>query len=100
MGLSLIKEVGNIIISSYVGALSMILKTVVIPSTPTLVSGSLQQVMFMAVSPFYQDSHILLVEAVFLQPQERISGKFYLILNAETMKAIQDSCKKILDGLQ
>lgn len=100
MGLSLIKEVGNIIISSYVGALSMILKTVVIPSTPTLVSGSLQQVLSMAVSPFSSDSFILLVEAVFLEPQEKITGKFYLVLNSETIRAVQDSCKKILEGLQ
>lgn len=100
MGLSLIKEVGNIIISSYVGALSMILKTVVIPSTPTLVSGSLQQVLFMAVSPFSQDSVILFVEAVFVEPQEKISGKFYLVLNADTIRTVQESCKKILDGLQ
>jgi len=99
MGLSLIKEVGNIIIiSSYVGALSMILKTVVIPSTPTLVSGSLQQVLSMAVSPFSSDSFILLVEAVFLEPQERITGKFYLVLNSETIRAVQDSCKKILEA--
>ena len=100
MGLSLIKEVGNIIISSYVGALSMILKTVVIPSIPTLVSGSLQQVLSMVVSPYSRDNHILLVEAVFVEPQEKISGKFYLVLNSETIKTIQDSCKKILDGLQ
>ncbi|HQJ14859.1 MAG TPA: chemotaxis protein CheC [Candidatus Omnitrophota bacterium] len=100
MGLSLIKEVGNIIISSYVGALSMILKTVVIPSTPTLVSGSLQQVLSMAVSPFSSSSMILLVEAVFIEPQEKITGKFYLVLNAETIQTIQDSCKKILEGLQ
>lgn len=100
MGLSLIKEVGNIIISSYVGALSMILKTVVIPSTPTLVSGSLQQVLSMAVSPFSHDSYILLVEAVFVEPQEKITGKFYLVLNADTIRTVQESCKKILDGLK
>jgi chemotaxis protein CheC len=100
MGLSLIKEVGNIIISSYVGALSMILKTVVIPSIPTLVSGSLQQVLSMVVSPYSNDSQILLVEAVFVEPQACIKGKFYLVLNSETIKAVQDSCKKILDGLQ
>jgi chemotaxis protein CheC len=100
MGLSLIKEVGNIIISSYVGALSMILKTVIIPSIPTLVSGSLQQVLSMVVSPYSRDSYILLVEAVFIEPQERITGKFYLVLNSDTIKTVQDSCKSILDGLQ
>lgn len=100
MGLSLIKEVGNIIISSYVGALSMILKTVVIPSIPTLVSGSLQQVLSMVVSPYSNDCQILLVEAIFVEPQENIKGKFYLVLNSATIKIVQDSCKKTLDGLQ
>jgi chemotaxis protein CheC len=100
MGLSLIKEVGNIIISSYVGALSMILKTVVIPSIPTLVSGSLQQVLSMVVSPYTSDAQILLVEAIFVEPQANIKGKFYLVLNSDTIKAVQDSCKKILDNLQ
>jgi chemotaxis protein CheC len=100
MGLSLIKEVGNIIISSYVGALSMILKTVVIPSIPTLVSGSLQQVLAMVVSPYSNDCQILLVEAVFVEPQASIKGKFYLVLNTDTIKTVQDSCKRILDGLQ
>jgi chemotaxis protein CheC len=100
MGLSLIKEVGNIIISSYVGALSMILKTVVIPSIPTLVSGSLQQVLSMVVSPYSNDSQILLVEAVFVEPQASIKGKFYLVLNSDTIKAVQESCKKILEGLK
>ncbi len=98
MGLSLIKEVGNIIISSYVGALSMILKTVVIPSIPTLVSGSLQQVLSMVVSPYTKDDYILMVEAVFVEPTEKISGIFYLVLNSETVKAVQDSCKKMLEN--
>jgi chemotaxis protein CheC len=101
MGLSLIKEVGNIIISSYVGALSMILKTVVIPSIPTLVSGSLQQVLSMVVSPYSSnDCSILLVEAIFVEPQANIKGKFYLVLNSDTIKTVQDSCKRILDGLK
>jgi chemotaxis protein CheC len=100
MGLSLIKEVGNIIISSYVGALSMLLKTVVIPSIPTLVSGSLQQVISMVLSSYSNDCQILLVEAVFVEPQANINGKFYLVLNTDTIKTVQDSCKRMLDGLK
>ena len=98
MGLSLIKEVGNIIISSYVGALSMLLRTVVIPSIPTLVSGSLQQVMSMVVSPYAKEEYILMVEAVFVEPTEKINGVFYLVLNADTIRSVQESCKKMLEG--
>ena len=96
MGLSAIKEVGNIIISSYVGALSMILKTIVIPSIPTLMSGSLDQVLSMVISSYKKDNLILMVEAEFIDPKESISGSFYLVLTHDSMKSIQDACKKIL----
>lgn len=99
MGLSTIKEIGNIIISCYVGALSMILKTIVIPSIPTLMSGSLQQVLSMVVSPYGPDNIILMVEAEFIEPEEAISGSFYLVLNKDTMKSIQDACHNLLNSL-
>jgi chemotaxis protein CheC len=100
MGLSVIKEIGNVIISSYVGALSMIMKTIIIPSIPTLVSGSIQQTLSMAIAPYSCDSYILLAEAVFSEPSERISGSFYLVLNAEAMKYVQSACKKMLESLK
>jgi chemotaxis protein CheC len=100
MGLSVIKEVGNVIISSYVGALSMILKTIIIPSIPTLVSGSMQQALHMAVIPFSRDDFILLTEAVFAEPKDNITGSFYLVLNADAMKYVQNACKKLLASLK
>jgi chemotaxis protein CheC len=100
MGLSVIKEIGNVIISSYVGALSMILKTVIIPSIPTLVSGSIDQALHMAVAPYSREDYILLAEAVFSEPGAKINGSFYLVLNAETMKYVQDACKKLLASLK
>jgi len=100
MGFSVIKEIGNVIISSYAGALSMILHTVIIPSIPTLVSGSIRQAMSMVASPYSGEKHILLAEAVFAEPEEKISGTFYLILNDQAMRYVQDGCKKILESLK
>lgn len=100
MGLSVIKEVGNVIISSYVGAMSLILKTIVIPSIPTLVSGSIQQALNMAMAPYSQEQYIMFTEAVFSEPTERISGSFYLVLNGDAMQFIQTSCKKLLESLK
>jgi len=99
MGLSVIKEVGNVIISSYVGALSMILKTIVIPSIPTLVSGSIQQSLNMVVAPYSKEASVLFAEAVFVEPNARINGSFYLILTDEAMLYIQQACKKLLESL-
>ena len=98
MGLSVIKEVGNVVIASYIGALSMILKTLIIPSIPTLMSGPIQQIMHVAISSYDAEEYFLLVETVFEEPNEKITGSFYLILNPEATEYIQDTCKKYLNS--
>lgn len=100
MGISVIKEVGSVVISSYIGALAMILKTVIIPSIPTLVSGPIQQIIGMAISSYAGEEYILLVEAIFEEPREKIKGSFYLVLSPEAMKSIQAACKQILASLE
>jgi len=99
MGMSLIKEIGSIIIASYIGALSLMLRTLIIPSIPTLVSGPIQEIIGIAISPYGGEEYILLIEAVFEEPQERIRGGFYLVLNPEAMKYVQDACKKMLKSI-
>ena len=99
MGMSLIKEIGSIIIASYIGALSLMLRTLIIPSIPTLVSGPIQEIIGIAISPYGGEEYILLIEAVFEEPKERIRGGFYLVLNPEAMKYVQDACKKMLKSI-
>lgn len=100
MGLSVIKEVGNVIISSYVGALSMILKTIVIISIPTLVSGSIQQIVNMTMGQHSKEECVLIAEALFDEPSENIRGSFYLVLNHEAVEYIQVACKGLLEAVQ
>jgi len=100
MGISVIKEVGSIVISSYVSALSMILQKLIIPSIPTLSSGPLHEIMRIAISSSSDAECILLIEAVFEETQGNIKGSFYLALNFEAMKEIQVICKKILASLE
>ncbi len=97
MGMSLIKEVGNVVTSAFVGALSMILKTIIIPSIPTLVNGPIDQILKMAISS--ENECILFIETVFEEPQYHIMGSFYLVLDPKTVKYIQDSCKKMLESI-
>lgn len=97
MAISLIKEVGNVVISSFVGALSIMLKTLIIPSIPTLVNGPIQQILGMAISR--EDEYVLFIETVFEEPQQQISGCFYLVLDPKTIEYVQESCKKLLDSL-
>lgn len=100
MGISVIKEVGSVVISSYVVALSMILKKLIIPSVPTLLNGPVQQIMKMALAPFSHEEYLLLIETAFAEPKQKISGSFYLILNPAVVKDILRACKKTLKSLE
>ncbi len=98
MGISTLKEVGNVVISAYAGALSMMLKTVIIPGIPTMASGPMQHIMNIAVCPYSKEEYVLFVEVVFQEASREITGTFYLVVNPDGMKFIQDSCKQLLNN--
>jgi len=98
MGLSLIKEIGNIVVGSYTGALGIFLNILILPSIPTLVSGTFYDVMKSIVTP--QEKFILLIEALFKEEGGQIKGRIYFALTEEGRKMIEESCKKILKSLE
>jgi len=100
MGLSTIKEIGSIVISSYVGALSIMSKRLIIPSIPTLVNGLMSEIITMAISKHTGEEYVLLIEAIFKETREQIEGSFYLILNSESMDQIRTACKNMLEELE
>lgn len=96
MGISTIKEIGNVVIASYSGALSILLKTLIIPSIPTLASGPIKEVVTMASCPYKNGDYLVMSEATFIEEKEKITGSFYMILNTEAMRHIQETCKKMI----
>lgn len=100
MGISALKEIGSVVIASYVVALSMILKRVIIPSVPTLLNGPIDQIMNMAIAPLETKDYLLLIEAVFKETEHDITGCFYLILNPRVMKDIKTACEKLLKEIK
>ncbi|MBU0503783.1 MAG: chemotaxis protein CheC [Candidatus Omnitrophota bacterium] len=99
MGLSLIKEVGNVVVSSYLGALGMMLKIIIIPSIPTMISGPIQQIMNMLFNPIDKNDYVLLIQAIFEEHEHKLNGSFYLALTPTSVKLIQEGCKKLLESL-
>ncbi len=99
MGFSVIKEIGNVVIGSYVGALSVFLKAPIIPSIPTLINGPFQEIIRSVTNPYGKEDYILLAEACFEEVERRIKGGLYFILTPQAMKQIQESCKKMLKSL-
>ncbi len=99
MGMSTIKEIGNIVINAYLGAISVMLKKVILSLPPTLISGTIDEMLNIVITTSGVDDYALLVEAVFEEPQEKIKGCFYLVLSQKAASDIRESCKQMLEDL-
>ena len=91
LGISALKEVGNIVLSSYVNALSMFLKSSVVPSPPLVMKGSLDQIIRKAVEAD-DKMYVLLIDAVFEKGEEQIKGRIEFLLTHQDREMIQKSC--------
>jgi len=95
-GISLIKEVGSVVISSYLNTLGLFLKKVIIPSFPILLSGSIDEILGITLS-FYkrEEDYAYLIETIFKVENEEGSGSFYFILPPQTASSLTQACKEI-----
>ena len=100
MGVSTIKEIGNIVISAYLGAIGAILRKVILFLPPTFVSGMLGEIVNIIFSSSVADGTTLFIETVFEESQEKINGSFYLVLSRESVSDIRTVCKKMLEELK
>jgi chemotaxis protein CheC len=99
-GMSLIKEIGNIVMGTSTSALSLMIRKPILALPPTLISGTIERILKMALSGQGGRNYALLIEAVFEQPQEKINGGFYLILSTEAAAEIKRICKEDLERLK
>jgi len=97
IGLSLIREIGSIIVGSYLDALGSMFRKVIIPSFPTLMSSTIDDILFLMFSLYGTDEYACLIETIFQESKEDIRGGFYLILSPEGFKEIRDACKSLLE---
>jgi chemotaxis protein CheC len=96
LGMSALKEVGNIVLSAYVNALSAFLKIVVVPSPPTVALGSMSTIIEAAMAD-KKRIYVLFIDAIFEKEQEQIKGRMGFLLTSEDKELIQFSCKQSWD---
>jgi len=99
MGMSIIKEVGNIIISAYINSLSFFIKKLIIPSFPILINAPITEIISMLTTDCKQENYILLIETIFAEEKEKISGTFWLILTPQSAQEIKQIGKKMLESI-
>ncbi len=99
LGMSLMKEIGNMVIGAYVTALGMMFRKVVLLAAPALLTGTIDEILGITVfsSKKDEDYQVLLVEAMFEEPKEQIKGSFYLVLTPEAVLDIKQSCRDMLE---
>lgn len=100
IGMSLVKEVGNVVISSYIGALACFLKRLIIPSLPILINAPFEDIMKVIVMGYEEENYMLVVESLFEEKKETIKGNFWLILAPQAAEEIKEACKKLLSNLK
>ena len=99
MGLSLIKEIGNIVVGAYSNALSLMLKRMVVCPAPMLISGSIDEILKIILSHYGREEYTYLIKAVFTETGHNIKGSFYLVLTPGAVNDIKESCKKMLTDI-
>ncbi|MBI4846462.1 MAG: chemotaxis protein CheC [Candidatus Omnitrophica bacterium] len=102
MGMSLIKEVGSMVSSAYVNAMGMMFKRIVLLGVPSLISGTMREILNITVFSSHEmkDNQVLLVDAIFEEPIEKIVGNFYLILTKKAAREVRQLCEQILKDLK
>jgi len=96
MGLSTIKELGNMIIGSYLTALSITLDRMIVPPLPTLISGSVEYIMDFIFSPYTGSGERFFIDTELTIPSEEMNGRICLILSPQSFREIKSICLKVL----
>lgn len=100
VGISALKEIGNIVTGAYLNAVGLILKKVILTFPPALISGTIEEVLGMILGSSGVSDNILFIEALFEAEQENIRGSFYLVLSQESAADIRQACMKMLKELE
>ena len=100
MGLSAIKEIGNIVTSAYLSAIGIMLKKVILTFPPTLISGTIDEILNIILSSPRAEDSAIFIEAIFEESHEKMRGGFYLVLGAEAATDIREASKRMLEEVE
>jgi chemotaxis protein CheC len=98
LGISALKEVGNVVISSYLSTLSAFTGVSAFASTVNLVSGASRYLVNLVFSGLEKSTvaETVLIEAVFQEGKRDLSGNFYIIFDAKSIMTILKKAKDLL----
>ncbi len=98
IGISALKEIGNIVISAYLSAMSAFTGISAFPSTVTLTSGAARSLVNLAFFGLnsYEGTEMILIEAVFKDKRRDLAGNFFIVFDSVTIKQILKKTKGMI----
>ncbi|MFH1771672.1 MAG: chemotaxis protein CheC [Candidatus Omnitrophota bacterium] len=96
---SILKEVGDIVVGSYVKALTLFLDSTITSSIPTVLRGPQDQLVKAAVTSG-EKLFVVIIDTVFEERKEKIKGRMGFILTQKDKNMISTNCRKKLDDLE
>ncbi len=100
MCISLLKEIDNIIVSSYSNALSSLLNKIIIPSLPVLINAPYETMARLLINDYRKEKYIISISTVFEQKEEKIKGCFWVLLTPKSVEEIKLGCREILESVK
>jgi chemotaxis protein CheC len=99
IGISALKEMGNVVISSYLSTLSAFTGVSSFASTVNLASGASRYLVNLAFADLgkAEITETLLIEAVFQENKRNLSGNFFIIFDAKSIVTILKKAKGLLE---
>lgn len=92
MGESVVKEIGNVLTGSFLGAISTMTGLSLIPTVPMFATDMLGAVLSTSmVAGGYVEEHILTIETLLFEDQESIKGHFFLITQQGSLDTLFSS---------
>jgi chemotaxis protein CheC len=98
IGMSSLKEMGNILISAYLSVLTTFTGIPAFPSTVTLTNGAASSLVNLAFAGLHDKAErdTILIKAVFDDKRRNLSGHFFIIFDFMTIREILDKTKKMI----
>lgn len=89
-GISIIKEVGGIVLFSYINILSSLIKKLILTSVPNFLSGTSDELMTMILREYEYWGNICVVHTSFREMGMEIDCDYYLIMDKASTDLILD----------
>ncbi|MFH2138872.1 MAG: chemotaxis protein CheC [Candidatus Omnitrophota bacterium] len=90
-GVSILKEIGNIVISAYLATMSTFTQTVILHSTPSLTCGTLETILNIAFRKVFEKTEeIVMIETFFSIEKTKVEGSFFLMFEPAILRKLLD----------